>query len=86
MKTAPIFCTYLSFSFKYVLNTNCGKVTVVGNAMRGVPGVMATFVAALAGKKIGILQTMDSDTTISAIIKEEHLNDAVKALHEAFKL
>ena len=72
--------------FKYVLNTNCGKVTVVGNAMRGVPGVMATFVAALAGKKIGILQTMDSDTTISAIIKEEHLNDAVKALHEAFKL
>ena len=72
--------------FKYVLNTNCGKVTVVGNAMRGVPGVMATCVAALAGKKIGILQTMDSDTTISAIIKEEYLNDAVKALHEAFKL
>ena len=40
----------------------------------------------LMGKKIGILQTMDSDTTISAIIKEEYLNDAVKALHEAFKL
>ena len=72
--------------FKYVLNENCGKVTVVGNAMRGVPGVMATFVAALASRKIAILQTMDSDTTISAIIKEEHLNDAVKALHEAFKL
>ncbi|MBQ7759935.1 MAG: aspartate kinase, partial [Acidaminococcaceae bacterium] len=72
--------------FKYVLNTGCGKVTVVGNAMRGVPGVMATFVAALAGKKIAILQTVDSDTTISAIIKEEHLVEAVKALHEAFKL
>ena len=72
--------------FKYVLNENCGKVTVVGNAMRGVPGVMATFVAALASRKIAILQTMDSDTTISAIIKEEHLNEAVKALHEAFKL
>ncbi|MBQ8691007.1 MAG: aspartate kinase [Phascolarctobacterium sp.] len=72
--------------FKYVLNTGCGKVTVVGNAMRGVPGVMATFVAALASRKIAILQTVDSDTTISAIIKEEHLNEAVKALHEAFKL
>ena len=72
--------------FKYVLNTGCGKVTVVGNAMRGVPGVMATFVAALASKKIAILQTVDSDTTISAIIKEEYLNEAVKALHEAFKL
>ena len=72
--------------FKYVLNTGCGKVTVVGNAMRGVPGVMATFVAALASRKIAILQTVDSDTTISAIIKEEYLNEAVKALHEAFKL
>lgn len=72
--------------FKYALNTGCAKVSVVGNAMRGVPGVMATFVAALASKKIAILQTVDSDTTISAIIKEEHLVEAVTALHEAFKL
>lgn len=72
--------------FKYVLNEGCAKVSVVGSAMRGVPGIMANFVAALAGKKIGILQTVDSDTTISAIIKEEHLVEAVKALHKAFKL
>lgn len=72
--------------FKYELNEGCAKVSVVGSAMRGVPGIMATFVAALASKKIGILQTVDSDTTISAIIKEEHLVDAVKALHHAFKL
>lgn len=72
--------------FKYELNEGCAKVSVVGSAMRGVPGIMATFVAALASKKIGILQTVDSDTTISAIIKEEHLIDAVKALHHAFKL
>lgn len=72
--------------FEYVLNTGCAKVSVVGNAMRGVPGIMANFVAALTSKKIGILQTVDSDTTISAIIKEEHLVDAVTALHQAFKL
>ena len=54
--------------------------------MRGVPGIMATFVAALAAKNIAILQTVDSDTTISAIVKEEHLVDAVTALHYAFKL
>ena len=66
--------------FKYVCNT------VVGSAMRGVPGIMATFVAALASKNIAILQTVDSDTTISAIVKEEHLVEAVKALHQAFKL
>ena len=58
----------------------------MGSAMRGVPGIMATFVAALASKNIAILQTVDSDTTISAIVKEEHLVDAVTALHQAFKL
>ncbi len=72
--------------FKYVCNTGCAKVSVVGSAMRGVPGIMATFVAALAAKNIAILQTVDSDTTISAIVKEEHLVDAVTALHHAFKL
>ena len=72
--------------FKYTLNEGCGKVSVVGSAMRGVPGIMATFVTALASHNIAILQTVDSDTTISAIVKEEYLVEAVKALHEAFKL
>lgn len=72
--------------FKYVCNTGCAKVSVVGSAMRGVPGIMANFVTALAAKNIAILQTVDSDTTISAIIKEEHLVDALTALHKAFKL
>lgn len=72
--------------FEYTLTEDCAKVSVVGSAMRGVPGVMANFVAALTGCKISILQTVDSDTTISAIIKQEHLIDAVTALHKAFKL
>ena len=72
--------------FEYTLTEGCAKVSVVGSAMRGVPGVMANFVAALTGCKISILQTVDSDTTISAIIKQEHLIDAVTALHKAFKL
>lgn len=72
--------------FEYVLNPDCAKVSVVGSGMRGVPGIMATFVSALAEKNIAILQTVDSDTTISAIIKEDCLVDAVTALHQAFKL
>ena len=50
------------------------------------PGVMASFVEALTASAIPILQTVDSDTTISAIVKEEHINEAVTALHKAFKL
>ncbi|MGL5206105.1 MAG: aspartate kinase [Acidaminococcaceae bacterium] len=74
----------LCYSFE--VHTECSKVSVVGSGMRGVPGIMATFVAALADKGITILQTVDSDTTISAIISQERLNDAVTALHDAFKL
>ena len=33
--------------FEYTLTEDCAKVSVVGSAMRGVPGVMANFVAAL---------------------------------------
>lgn len=72
--------------FEFVLHPDCAKVSVVGAGMRGVSGIMATFVAALAEKNITILQTVDSDTTISAIINQEHLIEAVTALHKAFEL
>ena len=73
-------------NYVYTTTDNCGKVSVVGAGMRGVTGVMATFVAALANENITILQTVDSDTTISAIIYEKYVNNAVQALHTAFKL
>ncbi|NCD07979.1 MAG: aspartate kinase [Negativicutes bacterium] len=72
--------------YEFELHSDCAKVSIVGSGMRGVPGIMATFVAALAEKGIMILQTVDSDTTISAIINQERLNDAVTALHDAFNL
>lgn len=73
-------------SYEYSTTDNCGKVSVVGAGMRGVTGVMATFVKALTNENITILQTVDSDTTISAIIDEKYVNNAVQALHTAFKL
>ena len=72
--------------FAYTVNKNCAKVSVVFAAVRGFPGLMAKFVSALADNKINILQTVDSDTTISAIVKEEHICEAVTALHKAFEL
>lgn len=70
----------------FVLNENCAKVTVVGTAMNGVPGVMSKFVTALTSRGIAILQTVDSDTTIAAIVKADKIKDAVNALHVAFDL
>jgi len=72
--------------FNYDENRDCAKVCVVGSHMEGVPGVMATFVSALAREDIQILQTVDSDVTLAAIIREDKLEQAVNALHTAFKL
>ena len=72
--------------FNYKQNDHCAKVSVVGISVRGMPGLMASFVNALNEKGIAILQTVDSNTSISAIIKETSLKDAVVSLHEAYKL
>lgn len=65
---------------------DCAKVSVVGDGMKDVPGVMSTFVTALAGKNIAILQTVDSMNTISAVVSGARINEAVKVLHDAFNL
>ena len=59
---------------------------MVGISVRGMPGLMASFVNALNEKGIAILQTVDSNTSISAIIEETSLKDAVVSLHEAYRL
>lgn len=65
---------------------DCAKVSVVGGGMREVPGVMASFVEALAVNRIPILQTVDSHTSISALVKNQDVPAAVTALHEKFGL
>lgn len=71
---------------EYSVLENCSKISVVGNKMRGVPGVMSTIVRALNKNKIQILQTADSHTTISCLVKGEDTSEAVIALHEEFEL
>lgn len=73
-------------NYEYKLITNCTKVTIIGNRMRGIPGVMAKAVSALTKENIEILQTSDSHTTISCLIESEHTNRAVNALHNYFEL
>ena len=73
-------------NIRYDLKKNCSKVTVIGNKMRGVPGVMAKVIKALSKHHIRLLQTSDSHTTISCLIENEHVNLAVNALHQEFEL
>ncbi len=73
-------------NYAYELIPSCTKVTIIGNRMRGIPGVMAKAVSALAKENIEILQTSDSHTTISCLIRSEYTNKAVNALHKYFEL
>lgn len=75
-----------SKKMSYEYKRNCSKVTIIGNKMRGVPGVMAKVIRALSKYKIEILQTSDSHTTISCLIDSESVNQAVNALHQEFEL
>lgn len=70
----------------YNIVENCSKISVVGSKMRGVPGVMSTIVKALTKNNIQILQTSDSHTTISCLVKGEDTAKAIIVLHEEFEL
>ncbi|MDF2877108.1 MAG: dapG [Clostridia bacterium] len=70
----------------YSLIGNCSKVTIIGERMTGVPGVMARIVKACQQANIEILQTADSLTTIACLIRETDVAQAITLLHEEFNL
>lgn len=72
-----------NMDYKYI--EHCTKITIIGNKIRGVPGVMAKIMSSLEGD-ISILQTSDSHTTISILVPTDVANKAVNMLHESFNL
>jgi aspartate kinase len=78
--------TLRTLGFEVDIVPGCAKVSVVGGGMREVPGVMASFVEALAINGISILQTVDSNASISVLVRQESATQAVQALHQQFGL
>lgn len=73
-----------NMGFTAHVEQGCAKVSCVGAAMTGVPGVIADIVEALAGENIQILQCNDSHTTVWVLVKGEDMEKAVRALHRQF--
>jgi aspartate kinase len=73
-------------NYKYSKIDSCCKVTIIGEGMTGIPGVMSKVTKALGSKGIKIFQTVDSLTSISCLIEEDYVMDAVDALHDIFGL
>ncbi len=69
---------------EYEILENVSKVSIVGSGMKGIPGVMAKAIQSLYNKQIEVYQSADSHTTIWFLVKQERMNDAVCALHNAF--
>jgi len=62
------------------------KVSIVGIGMRSHSGVAANMFEALADKGINIEMISTSEIKISCVVKKEHGEAAVRAIHEKFKL
>ncbi|WP_214367366.1 aspartate kinase [Pseudonocardia sp. H11422] len=69
-----------------IYDPEVGKVSLVGAGMRNHPGVTATFCEALSDAGINIETMNTSEIRISVICRVDQLDDAVRALHEAFEL
>ncbi len=63
-----------------------GKVTLVGAGMKTYPGVAAQMFEVLATNGINIEMISTSTIKISCVIRRQHVETAVKALHASFDL
>ncbi|MQA62785.1 MAG: aspartate kinase [Actinophytocola sp.] len=63
-----------------------GKVSLVGAGMRSHPGVTAKFCESLAEAGINIEMINTSEIRISVLIRDTDVEEAVRAVHDAFGL
>lgn len=72
--------------YSIAVEPGCAKISVIGAGMMGTPGVMADVMESLHKADVAVLQTSDSDITISFLIKESDVTKAIQMLHNSFNL
>jgi aspartate kinase len=83
-QSAKVQCVLDELGLNYRMNKEVAKISVVGVGMHSISGVMARIVKALNEESIEILQSGDSNISISLLIKLEDLHRAVCVLHDNF--
>jgi aspartate kinase len=76
----------LPLGFQVELLPHCAKVAVIGAGMQEVPGIMVRVVEALHRHHLKLLQTVDSEITISCLVPEDQMAAAIKVLYNEFGL
>jgi aspartate kinase len=68
------------------LTENCTMVSLIGHEYLQQPGVFLGVLTTLSEAQIGVLQTSDSDFSLSCLVPESDSERAVRLLHERFQL
>jgi aspartate kinase len=69
-----------------LFDDHVGKVSLIGAGMRSHPGVAAKFFAALGEAGVNIEMISTSEIRISVVCRDTDLDEAVRAIHDAFDL
>jgi aspartate kinase len=69
-----------------VSDARLGKISIIGTGMQNTPGFAARMFGALSEKNINIQLISTSEIRITCIIAEADVEDAVRALHQAFEI
>ena len=67
---------------EYVINEKMAKVSIVGAGMLGEPGVAAQMFGILGEENINIEIISTSEISITCLIAEDRVKDAIRAIHE----
>ncbi|HZU71295.1 MAG TPA: aspartate kinase [Acidimicrobiales bacterium] len=67
-------------------DSEVGRVSLIGAGMKSNPGVAATMFETLAREGVNIEMISTSSIRISCVVREEQVEKAVQALHDAFGL
>lgn len=71
-------------NYKFQKEENISKVSIIGSAINGVPGIMAMILEALSIDGTEVIQTSDSNTTIWLLISSDDEIKAIQAIHKRF--
>ena len=69
-----------------VSDANLGNVSIVGTGMQHNPGYAARMFRALYEADVNIEMITTSEIRITCIVAEDRVEDAVRALHSAFRM
>ncbi|MCP5002995.1 MAG: aspartate kinase [Planctomycetes bacterium] len=85
LETAEKICKKIN-AVKIVANDKIAKLSIVGIGMRSHCGIAEDLFRALADEEINIQMISTSEIKISCVIDLEHADQALVAVHKAFKL